>query len=437
MKIEKYILLCLLPLLSTPLLAQESLLQQAYRKKVLNYNQDIKAAQQRLGMEGAYRNAAKSDFKPKLMGGANFSYTGNPTELAISSPQLGGEHTFAGEHMQYGVGLSLEQPLYTGGALKGQLQMATSKQKRAKGDLDRIVNSVLFEADVKYWRAIAQKELVGVAQAYLGAVERLEQVAKHKVEVGYADRNDLLMTEVKLNDAKYKLLRTENSAEIAKLALYSFAAIDEATPLALDTSVLPVREGPSLGGDLNSVVAKRPELMVLNSQLELQYANKKVAKSRFLPQLSIGVDGNYSSPGYNFKSDLVLNYVFYTKLSVPIFEWGKRKSTTKAFDYAIQMVHQEKSKVEDNISLEIKSAYHSYTQAVDQVLLTEHSLEKAQESETLTMERYKEGRISIVEVLNAQLYHQEAQINYIQSKLDAQLAKSDFERATLAYKTLP
>ena len=51
------------------------------------------------------------------------------------------------------------------------------------------------------------------------------------------------------------------------------------------------------------------------------------------------------------------------------------------------------------------------------------------ESEQMAMERYKEGNVSIVEVINAQLYHQQAQVNYIQSKLNAQMAKTDFERA--------
>ena len=47
----------------------------------------------------------------------------------------------------------------------------------------------------------------------------------------------------------------------------------------------------------------------------------------------------------------------------------------------------------------------------------------------MAMERYKEGNVSIVEVINAQLYHQQAQVNYIQSKLNAQMAKTVYERA--------
>lgn len=56
--------------------------------------------------------------------------------------------------------------------------------------------------------------------------------------------------------------------------------------------------------------------------------------------------------------------------------------------------------------------------------LTESSLAKAATSEQLAMDKYKEGTISIVEVLNAQMYHQEAELNHIRSKLRAQLARA-------------
>ena len=92
------------------------------------------------------------------------------------------------------------------------------------------------------------------------------------------------------------------------------------------------------------------------------------------------------------------------------------------------MAQQNLSKAQDKIRLEIQTAHYNYKQAIDKVELTESSLSKASESEQMAMKRYKEGNVSIVEVINAQLY-QQAQVNYIQSKLNAQMAKTDFERA--------
>lgn len=437
MKNRIYIALLVLLVLTPNLLAQESVYQQAYRNRVVDYNPDIQAAKQNLGMQSEFKKVAKSDFMPKLMGGANFNYTGNPYELTVNMPESSRNLGFKGKNVQYGVGLSLEQSLYAGGALRGELKSATSKQNYAQSNVQRTVQAVLFEADVKYWQAIAQQELIQVAHSYVQAVEKLEQVAKHRVEVEYADRNDLLTTEVKLNDANYQLLRAQNSAEISRLALYAFANIEGNSDLLLDSAVVALKTRPQLTEDIQNLVMDRPEMQMANSKIDLQSSLKSIAKSKYKPQLSIGIDGNYSSPGYNFKSDLDLNYAVYAKLSVPLFEWGKGRNTRKAYDFSIQMAQQEKKKIEDDISLEIKSSYYNYTQNIDQVALTASSLEKAAESEQLTLARYKEGSVSIVEVLNAQLYHQQAQINYIQSKLSAQVAKSAYERSTLSYNLLP
>ena len=86
------------------------------------------------------------------------------------------------------------------------------------------------------------------------------------------------------------------------------------------------------------------------------------------------------------------------------------------------MATENYSKVEDNIRLEAETAYCSYTQALQKVRLTGSSLQKAKESERLAMEKYKEGHLSIVEVINAQLYHLDANINYIQSPLSGAYA---------------
>jgi len=71
------------------------------------------------------------------------------------------------------------------------------------------------------------------------------------------------------------------------------------------------------------------------------------------------------------------------------------------------MAQQNLSKTQDKIRLEIQTAHYNYKQAIDKVELTESSLSKASESEQMAMKRYKEGNVSIVEVINAQLYHQQ------------------------------
>lgn len=68
--------------------------------------------------------------------------------------------------------------------------------------------------------------------------------------------------------------------------------------------------------------SNRPELKIAYDQIGIAESSKKLTDSKYKPQLYVDIEGSYSSPGYNFKSDLDPNYAVYAKLSVPIFEWG-------------------------------------------------------------------------------------------------------------------
>ena len=221
-----------------------------------------------------------------------------------------------------------------------------------------------------------------VASDYQHSVSRLVEVVRHRTEEKYTDRNDLLMAEVKLNDATYRLTQAQNEAETARLSLNSFSGVSFTDTIPTDSEVTPLRENEMPHLSAEEGMAARPELKISYGQVEVQKESARIANAGYLPQLSIGAEGTYSSPGYNFRADMDPNYAVYAKLSIPIFEWGKRKNTHRAGKYRVNMAKE-----------------------------------------------YKEGNLSIVEVLNAQMYHQEARTNYIQSKLNAQIAKSSLERA--------
>lgn len=371
----------------------------------------------------------KADFLPSLSGNANASYTGNPLELYRELPSIETPLYFQGRDTKYGASVTLLQPVYSGGALKAGLEKSRKEKESALYEEKRVTNDVLYQADQYYWNKVACEEMVEVAAGFKESVAALVEVVRHRVEEEYTDRNDLLMAEVKLNDAEFRLEQARNEAEVARLSMNSFSGEASDKVILTDSLVVPLTEVQVYEQTLETAMAHRPELRIAANQVAIQQSAARIANSRYLPKLSFGVDGSYSSPGYDFNSDLDPNYMVYAKLSVPIFEWGKRKNTRRIGKLDVNRALENQSKVADGVRLEVETAYYTYTQAVRQVCLTESSLAKAATSEQLAMDKYKEGTISIVEVLNAQMYHQEAELNHIRSKLRAQLAKSSLERA--------
>ncbi|MFS2808518.1 TolC family protein [Parabacteroides distasonis] len=427
-----YIISGLLSFLSFPLIAQNSDYQAQYREKVLEYNQDLKAAGYNEAMKQEMIKSARADFKPKLSAGGNFNYTGNPLELSIDLPAMNSPLYFQGKDLKYGATLSLSQPIYTGGGLRANYQKARQEKELASNESDRIKSNTLHDADIYYWNAVAQHELVFVAQAFRTSIQQLVEVVRHRVEVEYIDRNDLLMAEVKLNDADIQLLQTRDNAEIARLALNSFAGVNPGDTLPIDHSVIALKQFIPLSDEIDNAITSRPEYRIAQNKIELQESSRKIADARFLPQFHIGVDGSYSSPGYNFKSDLDPNYAIYAKLSIPLFEWGKRKSTRNASSYAINMAQQNLSKTQDKIRLEIQTAHYNYKQAIDKVELTESSLSKASESEQMAMERYKEKQRLEAESIQAKYTALQSQLNphFLFNSLNTLIAEIEYDPST-------
>ena len=102
----------------------------------------------------------------------------------------------------------------------------------------------------------------------------------------------------------------------------------------------------------------------------------------------------------------------------------------------VGMASDQLNRVKDNVALEVQTARLNLLQALEQVKLTGNSLEKAKENETKALERYGEGKTSILEVIDAQTYRENSQLNYVQAKTVAQSYYSGLIKALNAYESL-
>lgn len=97
------------------------------------------------------------------------------------------------------------------------------------------------------------------------------------------------------------------------------------------------------------------------------------------------------------------------------------------------MAEDNLNKVIDQVELEVGVARKALEQAIERVHLSESSLMKAEENEMKAIERYNEGKVSVVEVIDAQTYRQTSQVNYVQAKAAAQGHYSELIKAFHGY----
>lgn len=424
------LLFCTFVFLSLPVLAQQSTLLEKYRAMALDYNHDLKAAEKNIAASMEVEKSARADLKPKLSGAASFQYTGNPMELTLDIPSIGLSKTVEGKNLNYGGSLSILQPVYTGGRVLESIRMAQHQQALAGNQAKALNDAVCYQTDIQYWSAVARQEIVDVAEDFRNSIAALVKTIKERVEVGLVDPQDLLMAEVKLNEAEYQLLQAQSNFETGRMALNSMIGVRLEQPTELDAQIPIVVVSDSLW---LSTGMGRPEIQMAYDKIRIAESTKKLNDSQFKPQFYVGVEGSYSSPGYNFKKDLDPNYAVYAKVSVPIFEWGKRRSEKRVSSFRIGMAEDNLNKVVDRVELEVSVARKALSQAIERVRLSESSLAKAEENEAKAVERYNEGKVSVVEVIDAQTYRQTSQVNYVQAKAAAQGHYSELIKALHSY----
>ena len=429
MKKISFVTLCLWGSLNLPVQAQ-SLLLDKYRSVSLAYNHDVKAAEKNISASMELEKSAKADLKPTLAAGANFQYTGNPIELTLDIPSMSQPMTFQGKDLKYGASLSLLQPIYTGGRVLENIRMAGLQQSLAVSQKDAIRSGVLYQTDIQYWNTVARYEVVGVMQDFRNSVSSLVTTIRERVEVGLVDPQDLLMAEVKLNEADFQLLQATTNFETGRMAFNSLLGFDLQAKTELETAIPQISGTDSL---LLATGTERPEIKMAHDRIKIAESSLKLNDSRYKPQFHVGIDGSYSSPGYNFRSDLDPNYSVFAKVSVPLFEWGKRRSDKRAYQHKVDMASDYLNQTEDHVRLEIETARLSLVQSMQQVQLTGSSLEKAKENERKALERYTEGKVSIIEVIEAQTYRQTAQIHFVQAKAASQAYYSGLIKALNVY----
>lgn len=421
---------CYISFLPAWTVAQQSSLLEKYRTMALDYNHDLKAAEKNIAASMEVEKSARADLKPKLSGTASFQYTGNPMELSLDIPSLGLSKTVEGKSLNYGGSLSILQPVYTGGRILESIRMAQYRQSFAGNQSEAVNAAVCYQTDIQYWSTVARQEIVAVAEDSRNSMIALVKTIQERVEVGLVDLQDLLMAEVKLNEAEYQLLQAQNNFETGRMALNSMIGVQLESPTEVDMQIPMVIVNDSIWV---STGAGRPEIRMAYDQIQIAESTGKLNDSQFKPQFYVGVDGSYSSPGYNFKKDLDPNYAVYAKISVPIFEWGKRRSEKRASSLRVGMAEDNLNKVIDQVELEVSVARKALTQAIERVHLSESSLMKAEENEMKAMERYNEGKVSLVEVIEAQTYRQTSQVNYVQAKAAAQSHYSELIKAFHGY----
>ncbi len=180
---------------------------------------------------------------------------------------------------------------------------------------------------------------------------------------------------------------------------------------------------------VDTAKARRPDLNAAYSQFLQSEAQYIVAKSAGLPILFATADLQQ----YNYIDVPHFNTRTYTggiTLQIPIFKGFYYENLKKRAQEKIRATYANVKDVESSIILDVVTSYNLFQTAVKQVKTSEDYLRYSDEAYRATLESYKMGTVTIVDLLNAQASLADARFKRIQSRTNWMVSLADVAYST-------
>lgn len=401
------------------------------RDMALTASEEIKQADNRLRQAELDDKIAATARLPKIEGSATGAYVLPDIEMT------GMELAMRGTYM---AGLTLTQPIYTGGKISAGRQMARLGRQIADQQLRMTRMDVLVDADNAYWSYIAVRRKVRMLESYSTQMDTIYKQTSSAVAAGMAIENDLLRIEAKRTEIEYQLQRARNGADLCRMALCNVIGAP------LDTAIEPTDttfniESPTA---MSLDIARRPEVGLLEKQIDVNMQRIRDARSEMLPTVGL-------SAGYSYYGNIKLNgfadmgngtTVPYTQefrddigiamlaVKIPIFHWGESRKKMHKARYELDNSQLELQRNMRLMSIEALQAVQNVEDGYRMIHTAESGLRQAEENLRVMRNRYAAAMSPLTDLLDAQSQWQQAQSNLIEAQTQYMIYRTDYLRAT-------
>ena len=461
---NKYIIYTLLLFSNLCVHAQEMLSLEECRNRAIEHSDELKIAQFQFEKAKAERAAMKTHYLPSLAGSATGVYLHKNIEMELYLPTVVPNPTTGelvpnvmanpttGEPIvgadgnpifnmyawlpleislkgAYLAGISLEQPIYTGGKITAANTMTQIGMEMANDNIELQRAKILYDTDQAYWLFVSVQEKVKLAESYNKLLQQLEERVQLSHKTGLITQNEVLKVKVKHNEAKLQLQKARNGLELTRMALCRQVGLPLETKIATTDSVT-IGSIQFASIDDQADVTNRPEFKLMQKNVGLAQQQIKLARADFLPTAGLSVGYNYvggtefGNADYSSSNASVLATV-----KIPIFHWGEGKQKQLAAQLEHSMKQQEMNKNTTLMKLEIEQARLNVLDAQTRVQLAQESLKQADENLRVHTDNYEVGMAVLTDLLEAQAQWQQVYSELIEAKADMKLKETAWQKA--------
>ncbi len=328
----------------------------------------------------------------------------------------------------FGYSLAARLPLFRGGRIVNGIRLADAQREIAAQGRVRAQEAVVFNVTSAFYRAAALTKVLGSTRASLKAMESHENVVAHQVQVGRSARVDLLRVRVRVADLKQLAVQVESDRDVALHLLSTLMGVDETLPsdalsyeLRFEPKPLHVEQWIGLA------LANRPDYLAAQKAIDAAKRRTAIAKSEHWPSLDLR--GGYAGRSAADHGKVDENWNLGLELRLPLYAGGTIQSRVAQARLAEREARANARKIELAVRHEVQTACLHIRKAAERVRATEAAVAEAKESLRIEREKYRTGKATITDVLDAQAAWLRSETNYFESLAQHRIAWAELALA--------
>jgi len=330
--------------------------------------------------------------------------------------------------------LNFDQPLFTYNRTKLMLKELELALENSK--ISYAIQLLSLERGVTqaFYYVYQQQQSLDIARQAFENMQKSYEIIKNKVDAGISAREESFQAELNLATAKSdyenRQVDLENARDEFKL-LIGMSLYDDMIALpniSVDTVQVDIAMAIDQGL-ANRMELRQREIDIETSQFDL-IRTKSLNEFKGSLGLSIGLFGDnekfadvYANPTDN--EDVSLS------LTIPLWDWGERKSRIKATEATIESANISLEEEKNDIILGIRKVYRNLINLRNQIGIARQNVANAQLTYDLNLERYKNGDLTGMDLNLFQEQLSQKQLSYTNSLISYKLELLNLKIQTL------
>ncbi len=419
----KYILLLLATLFSFGASAQELLTLEDAVAQALKNNYDIRLAANDLRIDQQNVNLANAGLLPAVTG------TFNQNNAIQNSTQVRSDGTTQtldnakNNNMNYGVNLGWT--VFDGFRMFARYDQLKEVEKLGSTELKLTIITRVADVMETYYDLVQQQQLLKALDTAIVISKQRVDLAQNRYTIGKAAKLEVLNAQVDLNTDRTNYLRQKESYENAQTYLNELMARDVAVRFRVADTV--VIDDKLKLADLMSLAGQQ------NPQIQISLLNKRIAelnlkqvRANRYPQLRL-------TTGYVFtETESSLGFTQHTSAkglnygigaSINIFNGFLQSRNERIAKIQIENTDLQINQQQQSINSQLMSSYQTYLTNLELVQLEAKNVEIAKQNLDITLEKFRIGTITTIEVRTAQLNYINAMARNSSAQYQAKLSE--------------